>query len=373
MSDENTEEKKPEEQRPSLPWLLNQLDIINSMAVGQEESNTITPFIHAIFNRLSWDEYHFEDNESKFFDSYNKGHQVMSLKGRSFSIGSNVPITSVVILDLLIFEITTRFNTFCQDLLVEFWKMWLVKRNDAERSNDVPKRDLLDDFALCFFKGLRVDAVRVLYKKVDGSPQSFREIPLILEHYELEENYPRIYTLTGLLEKLGEVDVEMENQGRETRIKAQNLQMEDLQRNLVDYKRFVFSTKGELTTLKSETEEKTKLLNKGIEEAKDNEQRMTRNFVQIIGIFAAIIAFVVTIVPTAVRLGGASVPIALAGLAIVTAGIIVLLAMIFGREGQKKTGLIVGISIAGFLFLAWLAGTIWLAIYYPEILTTVLH
>lgn len=100
---------------------------------------------------------------------------------------------------------------------------------------------------------------------------------------------------------------------------------------------------------------------------------MTRNFVQIIGIFAAIIAFVVTIVPTAVRLGGASVPIALAGLAIVTAGIIVLLAMIFGREGQKKTGLIVGISIAGFLFLAWLAGTIWLAIYYPEILTTVLH
>ncbi|MEA3311351.1 MAG: hypothetical protein U9Q76_03935 [candidate division WOR-3 bacterium] len=68
------------------------------------------------------------------------------------------------------------------------------------------------------------------------------------------------------------------------------------------------------------------------------------------------------------RLGGASIPVALAGLAIVTAGIIILLAMIFGRRDKPSGGLIVGISIIGVLFAAWLTVTIWLAIQYPNII-----
>jgi len=367
MSDENTEEKKPEEQAPPLPWLLNQLDVINSMAVRGDKLNEITPLLWEIINRITWELYESKDNESVFFNSYNKEHQIMSVKGRSFSLGSNAPIASAVILDHLIFDIAVRFNTSNQDLLVEFWQMWLIKRCDAEGSNDVPKRELLDDFALRFFKDLRVETVRTLYQRVDGTSQSFREIPLILERYKLEEKYPPIYIITGLLEKLGEVDVELGNLGREIRIRAQNLQMEDLQKNLIDYKRFVFSTKQELTNLKNETESKTKLLSEGIEEAKDNENRMTRNFVQIIGIFAAIIAFIVTIVPTAVRMGGASIPIALAGLAIVTAGIVILLAMIFGKDERRKSlskGL-TGIIIA---FTLWLTLTVVLAFVEPNVL-----
>jgi hypothetical protein len=42
--------------------------------------------------------------------------------------------------------------------------------------------------------------------------------------------------------------------------------------------------------------------------------------------------------------------------------------MIFGREGQKKTGLIVGISIAGVAFAVWLGLTLALAFAKPNVL-----
>ncbi|GEM_PF-4562988 len=122
--------------------------------------------------------------------------------------------------------------------------------------------------------------------------------------------------------------------------------------------------------IEQKLKEESKELKEKVEEAKDAENRMTRNFVQIIGIFAAIIAFVVTMVPAAARLGGASIPVALAGLAIVTSGIILLLSMIFGKRENKKAskGLIIGIVTCLALFIIWLFATSWLAIKHPDTL-----
>jgi|GEM_PF-4036389 len=68
---------------------------------------------------------------------------------------------------------------------------------------------------------------------------------------------------------------------------------------------------------------------------RETESRSLRNFVQILGIFAAIIAFVVAAIVAAIRLGGASIPIIGTGLAVVLTLFLFLLAYLF-RDNTKK-------------------------------------
>lgn len=191
-----------------------------------------------------------------------------------------------------------------------------------------------------------------------------------------KENYDNPLILDEMVRILAEIPF-YKNVGEELKVRATS--------NRVFNKRFmeVGKTLNELKELKSDvevlqektTDELTKLnqrsvvLTRRIEQtSQETERRSIRNFVQIIGIFAAIIAFVVTMVPTAVRLGGASIPIALAGLAIVTVGIILVLAMIFGKREKAGAGLIAGVSITGVLFVGWLLLTVGLAFAKPNIL-----
>jgi len=248
-------------------------------------------------------------------------------------------------------------------VLLEFWRIWLDARL-SKTDEDVIVTDL---FALHALNNLRDKQISWLFKTTEASYSLLA--PCHKDKYlfrfvfrTLQNSYWNdaevLLQIAEIIEKLGEEGKEIRPWATTIRARIQALILKDEleEKTLKPFKEFVEKSQQDITTLKKETDEKIK--------------SSERNSIQIIGIFAAIIAFIVTIVPTAVRLGGASVPIALAGLAIVTAGIIILLAMIFGREGKRKSGLITGIIIIGVLFLAWIILAVWAAVYYPGILVT---
>lgn len=334
MSDK-TEAKKQEEQEPQKPWLFRKLHLIKEATTDKKRKK----HFEELFAGVNQRNIPLKDEESV---EYVKKMERLGKDGKR-----------ILNMESIYFPLSFLRQSG-RHAIPFLWDAWVSARVQKEQL-DLTWLDLL---VLDWLSRLKNSQVIALQQK---NPNDFFGLVTLAEKF-YNNNATHLYLIGSILMKVeeeGSYSTEfLASRGRDFIAQSQALRLK---------KELKFEeTKNELARLKKDTE-------KGIAEAKENENRMTRNFVQIIGIFAAIIAFVVTIVPTAVRLGGASVPIALAGLAIVTAGIIVLLAMIFGREGQKKTGLIVGISIAGFLFLAWLAGTIWLAIYYPEILTTVLH
>lgn len=282
-------------------------------------------------------------------------------------------------------ELIAMFEiSFClkasRSIISEFWNIWCSKRKIKNEKD----KEALDQFALECLKFLEDDkAFNLFYyvKNKEGLELKIDYLLSLAKNEYVANSYFNIY-LGTFLRKLGDVSFFWVDKGQELVTKGYILQAKDELRiefstsieNKIDQASKEIDSK--IVQSKEETnkivDDTRKDVNEFLgKELAKSEQKTASSFIQILGIFAAIIAFVVTIVPTAVRLGGASVPIALAGLAIVTAGIILLLAMIFGREANKpRRGLGWGLASAIVLFLFWLGFTAWLAINYPKTLVT---
>lgn len=348
------------------PWLLEHLDEICLILGDKKKKNELPNLFKQLFDKLTMEQIKFEDEISRACDGYLKEKSIKDLRMKSFKTNYYHQVTCLYLLLSFLGHFAIVFNMYdkTHELLMMFWDAWLV----SHKNTSTRKHEAQDKLALMVISQLDVNVVREWYMK--AHPEFS---PLVsLARNEYKNNYEILFLLGETLEKLGEIAWWLSREGRNIIANARSLQTEEkLKKDVIEpFKESITATEERITNLKKETEDRTKELKEGIKDARDNENRMTRNFVQIIGIFAAIIAFIVTIVPTAVRLGGASVAIALAGLAIVTAGIILLLAMIFGREGKRKCGLIVGLIIIGVLFLGWLFITLWAAVMFPDILTT---
>jgi len=290
-------------------------------------------------------------------------------------------------------------------VLFPLWRAWEAARN---RDKDETKR-LLDRYAeynfhiqdyLVLFLLNNIDE-KYVFELYDNAKQSFGR--LIHWCREVYWNNPAGLEHVGLfLEKLGLTNWDYTTEGKKFRARSSVLLAKrELTREIMDTvdskvdesigklrnesesqsKKLYDEQDDKIKEIRNETgvliaDAKTELKTYAEERmteiskdtAQETERRAIRNFVQIIGIFAAIIAFIVTIVPTAVRLGGASVPIALAGLAIVTVGIILVLATIFGKKEKPSGGLIAGICVTGALFVGWLLLTLGLAFVKPNVL-----
>jgi hypothetical protein len=370
MDDEKKEEKIQEEQEPPKPWLLSHLErMVKAIDEGEKE---ITIHLEEIFEGITYPRLGFTDNRGKEYLEYLRRNNITTLEILKTKLMNGSAIYDArIIIDFMLTLLAERLDKPNKiELVLQLWKYWWGFRVNTDYMNywkwedhvegvESSKVGLVDYLVLNFISMLQPSTLVKLDKLLierGGEP--------ILNVMFLGKNL--YYHCIDYIEYIGRI---LENshydhlakEGTNFRARAQALRVkEELKFD---------ETKQELAQLKKDTEEQTEKLNKGIAEAKDNEQRMTRNFVQIIGIFAAIIAFVVTIVPMAVRLGGASSPIALAGLAIVTAEIIFILAMVFGNKQDKskyQNWVIAGV----FVFAVWLGFTAWLALKHPKTLVT---
>jgi hypothetical protein len=329
MNDENTEEKRPEEEKPQKPWLLRQLERIQNAIKEGKDFDEIRPPLEQLFDEITPERYSFTDKESQEYLLF------MSKRLQKLFKEETIELTPYYL---------NRQEKFLplwkiahSPFASEIWKLWWEKAKAKGEDN----RQLLDSLALDIFILAEKNTLESICDErwYDGDFHNLARLAA-----SIYADAPSTLDKIGIvLEKIDSKAPELADAGKSFRARAQALWVkEELKEETKDEVRAIVSeetkkfseeikkeTNSSLDTLKQELDE-------GLDVAKENEQRMIRNFVQIIGIFAAIIAFIVTIVPTAARLGGASIPIALAGLAIVTAGIIILLAMIFGREEKEE-------------------------------------
>lgn len=349
MSDENTEEKKPEGQAPPKPWLLRQLERIQSAIKEGKAFDEIRPLLEELFDEITPERYSFTDEESQEYLQYASKWFQKRLGKETIELTPSYLIHE---------KIPPLLSIAYSDLTSQIWNLWWEKVKSKEAHNRRPldsialdlfihvDKDTLNDICdVRWYEGDFHNLVKLAGTIYSGDPSILDKIGIVLERVKSQA--------PGLADR-----------GKMFRARAQALWVKDeLKEETKDEVKTMITEaeKSFVQKAKDITEEKTKPFD---EKVKGVEAR----FIQIIGIFAAIIAFIVTIVPTAVRMGGASIPIALAGLAIVVTGVIILLAMIFGRRDKPSGGLIAGISIIGGLFAAWLVVTIWLAIQYPNII-----
>ncbi len=332
MNDENTEEKKPEEEAPTNS-LIKKIEEIESAARENKTKAELRVLFDGLFAELT-DENWFP----------------VTKRALKYFVG----------LQSILEE---------KDLLKEFWLSWGDVLKEPEK---LYMKSMYFLPEMIFFLCNETN-IRNLYTQVFAENWNFRK----LRDLAIEQHYsnPVILNSIGtILEKLGIEVPALLRKGRDFRTRAQVLFAKDelkqefletvdkkLKQSKMELDNKVKGIEVELKKIVPQTEGKID------ERIKEQERNSIRNFVQIIGIFAAIIAFIVTMVPASIRLGGASIPVALAGLAIVTAGIIVLLAMIFGRDERRKSlskGL-TGIIIA---FILWLTLTVVLAFVEPNVL-----
>ncbi|MBN2380966.1 hypothetical protein JXM67_14305 [candidate division WOR-3 bacterium] len=328
---ESKEEKKPEGQEPPKPWLFKQLKKIYTAIVEKKKANEISPLFGELFDNYTLERYTYSDKESKDFESYLiqngiKEVKVFSLPHRYSRVPSIRDIFQAYVRDFS--NILAHDNGKDHLLISNFWYSWW-----ASRSSKPEQSKCIDYLAFGVLSFLSPQVVhQLLHDTFISNIPLFHLSTLGKELYFYEPVHLKL--IGRILEKFEGKEgslADLADIGRNFRARAEALYVKD--------------------ELKKETQEE---LNKQIEDARssfmqnakgeidkkekgfdDKVKNVEARFIQIIGIFAAIIAFIVTIVPTAVRLGGASVPIALAGLAIVTVGIILVLAMVFGREEKK--------------------------------------
>lgn len=363
MSDEENEEKK--EQAPPKPWLWAKLDEINlSISSKQSKPKEIATAFAELFENITPERYYLEDEVSKNYEDYLKKANRRGFKIADVLTFFREPPNIKELLNASISHLAHTLNHTekADQYVLHLWNSWWTSRSNPNIL--LAQQEVIDCFALMVLSQIVPNEIKQLYRDTLMSDYSIHELLQIAQRDYLYKSM-NLELIGTILEKLEEYNWFLTNAGKNFRARAQALTVkEELEKEtLGPFRKFTDETKQELAQLKKDTEERTKELHKGIDDAKENENRMTRNFVQIIGIFAAIIAFIVTIVPTAVRLGGASIPIALAGLAIVTAGIILLLAMIFGSKENNKPrqGLTWGLVATIALFVGWFIYTMVLA------------
>lgn len=347
MSDEKKEEKRHLEQEPPKPWLIKQLEKIQEGIEAGKKFPEIQHLFEELFDRINTERYSFIDKEAQAYLLY------LREINQPFAEKIGRDIAPFLIRDQYLLPLyKIAYSTLASDI----WKLWRQKAN-AKDDND---RYALDSLALDIFTAIDKKTINEIRQErwYEGDFQKLVHLG--------ETVY---FSNPIMLKKIGIVlgktgDSYMSDIAMTFAVRAQTLWVkEELKKETQEEVKALIeeSEKSFVQKATEITDEKTKPFD---EKVKGVEAR----FIQIIGIFAAIIAFIVTIVPTAVRLGGASIPIALAGLAIVTAGIILLLAMIFGEQGNReKVGKWLVLAVVP-IFGAWLLGTIALAIWAKDTL-----
>ncbi|TKJ44018.1 hypothetical protein CEE36_02550 [candidate division TA06 bacterium B3_TA06] len=331
------------------PWLVSALDQSAEILHESKNEKAILETLKNLFERITFENLNCEDAKAKACDDYLKEQDIHNVKMKTVSFRSLERVTCSRLVEICTRSLSHYFDyadTTHKKLLILFNAWYLSK----EKADEPEAADLL---LLKILNGIGSEQIRATYEADDRYKQCFMWLDGLGWG---EKDVGKLYLIGSVLEKLGALNWDLTSKGLNYKAQAQNkLAQAQLEKEVIK------PLESRFEKVKKETEE----LDKKVEIAKDNEQRMTRNFVQIIGIFAAIIAFIVTIVPTAVRMGGASIPVALAGLAIVTTGIIILLSMIFGRDDRREN-LKRGFWVAIGAFAVWFAITIALLFITPE-------
>jgi len=365
---ENKEEKQTEEEAQDYPRFLQLLEEIrkrvyslkqvSEATVKEETQKKIRELLGELFEGLTTDKYCLQDSDGKTWVKHleRQGEDAMGI-------------------------MTDKMANFINIFLIEpnrgavfdFWDLWASNRR-RKTENDLKT---LDNLALSCLSRMDEKIAYEFFLRVQRSNFALSDL-YNLATTTYKNSSKLLIAIGRVLQKAREIHGYWSEKGQDLIVRGYILSAKDelkqefletvdkkLKQSKMELDNKVKGIEVELGKIVSQTEGKID------ERIKEQERNSIRNFVQIIGIFAAIIAFIVTIVPTAVRLGGASIPVALAGLAIVTAGIILLLAMIFGNPEEKhRKRLNVGFWVAVGLLVIWLGFTAWLAIKHPNTLVT---